>query len=199
MAHVRRRSWVVWFALGTICGLLATGFWPNTPLHAVATDHSDTCVMATGMVDDSVEAVFLLDFLTGTLRGAVISNQSRGFQAVYETNVLADLAASVTALNVKVKAENVARKKQGAPARPDVQLPQSPKFLMVTGISDLRRGAARLRPGRSVVYVAEVSTGLVLAYVVPWSPEQHSNDIAFQGKMILWAADQFATTVVRPE
>ena len=70
---------------------------------------------------------------------------------------------------------------------------------MVTGISDLRRGAARLRPGRSVVYIAETSTGLVLAYVIPWSPENHTQDIAFQGKLILWAADQFATPVVRPE
>jgi len=199
MAQVRRQGWAIWLALGTICGLLATGFWPNTPLHAVATDHSENFVMATGMVDDNVEAVFMLDFLTGTLRGAVISNQSRGFQAVYETNVLADLASAVTTLNAKVRQENAARKKAGAPARPDVQVPQSPKFLMVTGISDLRRGAARLRPGRSVVYIAETSTGLVLAYVIPWSPENHTQDIAFQGKLILWAADQFATTVVRPE
>ncbi len=199
MAYVHRQSWIVWLALGTISGLLVTGFWPNSQLHAVATDHSDNFVMATGLVDDSTEAVFVLDFLTGNLRGAVVSNQSRGFQAVYETNVLADLAASVTALNVKVRAENVIRKKQGNPARPDVQVPQSPKFLMVTGMSDLRRGAARLRPGRSIIYVAETTTGLVLAYVVPWSPDQHSQDTAFQGKLILWAGDQFASTVVRTE
>ena len=28
MAQVRRQGWAIWLALGTICGLLATGFWP---------------------------------------------------------------------------------------------------------------------------------------------------------------------------
>jgi len=199
MAFVRRQNWIVWLGLGALGGVMFTAFWPNTPLHAVATDHGENFAMATGAVDDTTEAVFLLDFLSGNLRGAVLSNQSRGFQAMYEANVLADLANSVTVLNAKVRQENLARKKQGVPARPDVQVPQNPRFLMVTGNCDLRRGAARLRPGRSVLYVAETTTGLVLAYVIPWSSEQHVSDMAFQGKLILWAGDQFATTVVRAE
>jgi len=199
MAYVRRHSWIIWLALGAIGGLMAVGIWPHTPLHAVATDRAENFAMATGFVDDTTEAVFLLDFATGTLKGAVLSNQTRGFQAIYEANVLADLAASVNVLNTKIKLENVNRKKMGVPARPDVQIPQTPRFMLVTGATDLRRGAARLRPGRSVVYVAETNTGIVMAYVIPWSPEQHNTDTPVVAKLVFWAADQFATTVVRTE
>jgi hypothetical protein len=199
MACMRKRSWAIGLALGLVVGLIFGGLWPSSPLHAVATDHSENFAMATGFVDDNVEAVFLMDFLTGSLKAAVVSNQRPGFQAFYESSVLADLATSIAELNVRIKAENVARKKQGAPARPDVQAPQTPHFLMVTGMADLRRGAARARPSRSVVYVAETNTGVVLAYVLPWESDAHMTDRRVMGKLILWAGDQFAATVTRTE
>ena len=199
MAFVRRQNWVVWLALGAMAGLLATGLWPSAPLRAVATDRTENFAITTGIIDEGIEAVFVLDFLTGSLRGAVLSNQSRGFQAVWEANVLADLTKSVTVLNVKIKAENNVRIKKGLPARPEVQVPQNPRFMLVTGLTDMRRGAARLRPSRSAIYVAEATTGMVLAYVAPWSPEQHSSDTPFVYQLLLWTAEQFATTVVRAE
>ena len=173
MAFLGRKSYFVGLTLGMLTGLILGGLWPTTPLHAVATDRAEGFCMATGFVDDSLEAVFILDSRVGSLRGAVLSNQTPGLQARYAANVLADLARSVGELNVRIQQENVARKKEGIPPRPEVLLPQSPHFMMVTGATDIRRGAAREQPGQSVVYVAETTTGVVLAYAIPWSRNDH--------------------------
>ena len=50
-------------------GLGLSGFWPNTPSTPSVTDRAETFAMATGPVDDEVEAVYFLDFLTGDLGG----------------------------------------------------------------------------------------------------------------------------------
>lgn len=199
MMCIRRQSWLWGLALGAIGGLLVGGLWPSTPLHAVATDHSEGFSMATGFVDDGIEAVFLLDHQTGTLQGAVPSSTTKGFQSLFTANLAGDLTTAIAAMNQKIASENLGRKKKGVPARPDVQIPQTPKFMIVTGAVDLRRGAARVRPGLSMVYVAETGTGMIMAYAVPWSPEMHNTDRPYVGALILWAWDQFSGTVTRTE
>ena len=198
MVSIPRRGWIIGLSLGLLPGLILGGLWTNTPLHAVATDRTKDFCMATGIVDETIEAVFLLDSLTGNLRGAVLSSQTPGFQARYEANVLTDLARSITEVNVRISQENAARKRDGDLPRPQVRFPQAPRFMMVTGTSDLRRGMARAQPGLSVVYVAEAQTGIVLAYAIPWSPNDHQTNRPYAGNLILWGADQFASTVVRP-
>ena len=109
-----RQNRLVWLAFGLLAGLLIGGVLPNTPLHAVATDRIDTFAMATGPVDDDVEAVFFLDFLTGDLRAVVLGRQGKGFTAFYEYNaVFNDLGIDPN---------------------------KTPKFMMVTGSANLRRG-----------------------------------------------------------
>jgi len=115
---------------------------PHTPLHAVATDKYDTFAVATGPVDESVEAIYFLDFLTGDLRAAVLGRRT-GFIAYYYYNVNTDLG---------------------------VEPAKNPRYLMVTGQADLRRGGGMIQPSLSVVYVAEITNGTVAAYAIPWSP-----------------------------
>ena len=141
MFHTLKHSRSAWLAIGLIAGLFVGGFWPQSPLHAVATDRNDTFAMATGLLDDEVEAVFFLDFLTGDLRATVL-NRLGQFNIFYEYNVMQDL--------------------QIAPGK-------NPRFLMTTGVADLQRRGGSMQFGRSVVYVAEVTTGNVAAYAVPWS------------------------------
>jgi len=142
MLHALTHNRFVWLAVGLIGGLILGGFWPQTPLHAVATDRYDTFAIATGPLDDEVEAVFFLDFLTGDLRAAVLGKTGI-FNAFFEyNNVFADLGVN--------------------PAK-------NPKFLMVTGIARLQRAGQRMYPGNGIVYVAEITTGKVAAYAVPWN------------------------------
>ena len=143
MAYTLRHSRLVWLAIGLALGLVIGGWWPATPLHAVATDRYDTFAIATGPVDDQVEAIYFLDFLTGDLRAAVLNRLGK-FTAFYHYNILTDLG---------------------------VEPGKNPRFLMVTGINDIQRGAARMRPSRSIVYVAEINSGVVAAYAIPWARE----------------------------
>ena len=195
MARVRNCGWLLALALGLVVGLILGGLWPHTPLHATATDRVDNFALATGPVDDTTEAVYYLDFLSGTLRGAVLSNTTQNYQAVYETNIHADLANVIAMHN-----QNLAPAGRGTQPVQDLQIPANPSYMMVTGAIDIRRVAGqRRRPPRSALYVAEANTGIVLAYVIPWSPEAHSANQPDSGKLILWAGEQFSTAVLRSD
>lgn len=203
MAYLWKQNWaiclaIVCLAAGLTAGLMTSGIWPDTPLHAVATDRTDNYAMATGYVDDGIEAIYFLDFLTGTLRGAVISNQSAIFQAHYERNVAADVADIIRLRNANMMTANAERRRAGLPPLPEVQLPQNPNYMIVTGNADIRRGAmARTRPGHALIYVAETNTGIVLAYAVPWDQGAHASNVPSGGQLVLWAGEQFSTVLIQ--
>jgi hypothetical protein len=48
---------------------------------------------------------------------------------------------------------------------------KKPKYLMTTGAINFPRGATAARPGNSVVYVLETTTGNYAAYGIPWRRE----------------------------
>jgi hypothetical protein len=129
-------------ATGIAIGLAVSMLWPRTPLHAVATDRVENFALATGSLDDDTEALFYLDFLSGELKATALSPIVRKFFASFSTNVANDLGVDPS---------------------------KNPRYLMVTGTSVFRRGAGQVQPGNSVVYVAELTTGKVAAYGVPWS------------------------------
>ena len=144
-----KNSRVAWLGVGLMVGLIVGGLWPNTPLHAVSTDRSRTFAMATGPVDEEFEAVYFLDFLTGDLNAVVLGRQGNAFTAFYfYKNLISDLGVD--------------------PAK-------NPSYMMVTGTAILRRGTGRLRPSAAAVYVAEVTTGKVAAYAIPWSKNAHAS------------------------
>jgi len=166
------RASATWLGVGLIAGLALGGFLPNAPLHAVATDHTENFTIATGPVDDELEALFFLDFLTGSLKAAVISTTTGRFTSMYETTVMNDLGVNAA---------------------------QNPKFLMVTGIAGLRRTGANVNPGHSIVYVAEVTTGRVAAYAVPWTRGQATATSPVRGQLYKLDVLQFRTQAVRPQ
>ena len=143
MLHKSEHKWLGWLGIGLLGGLVLSGLMPNSPLHAVATDRTKTFAMATGLVDDDIEAVFFLDFLTGNLNATVLSRETGRFTVCYAHNVLNDLGIDRT---------------------------KNPRYLMVTGQANLRQGLAPSQLGRVVVYVAELTSGRVAAYALLWSP-----------------------------
>jgi len=162
----RMRTVAVALALGVRCGIALgwSGVWPSAPMHAVATDRVDGFAVATGPIDDEIEAVYFLDFLTGDLRAAVLSRQSGKFNAFYQANVAQILG---------------------------VDLSKNPRFMLVTGLADIRRGGPRLQVGRSAVYVAEVTTGKVAALAVPWGPTPASAGQLIQQPLLLMDVTTF--------
>ncbi len=151
--------------IGLVIGMLFAGCWPNVPLHAVATDRTDSFAIATGYCDESVEAVYFLDFLTGDLTAAVVSKQTGRFNAFYTHNVLADLHVN--------------------PGKP-------PRFLLTTGTADLRRtGGKTTAVSRSLAYVAELQSGNVAAYAIPWSSSAWNAGQALRGEFTLMDVGRF--------
>ena len=159
-----------WLAIGLIGGAVLSGFAPRTPIHAVATDRIDTFAIATGPVDSEFEAVYFLDFLTGDLRATVLGKNAGAFTAFFNYNVLQDLGVDPT---------------------------KNPRFLMVTGLANLRRPAGRPQLSASMVYVAEVTTGNVAAYAIPWSPAMHAANQPMMQQLVPIAVTKFRPAAAR--
>lgn len=170
MTQSLARMPVAWLAAGLVIGVAAAGFLPHAPLHAVATDSVDNFAIATGALDEELEAIFFLDFLTGSLKCAVLSTSTGRFNSAFETSVLEDLG---------------------------VKPNQNPKFMMVTGNAGLRRTGGQMQPGNSVVYVAETSSGRVAAYAVPWTRGLANGVVPFKGSLYRLDVLQFRTAAVR--
>jgi hypothetical protein len=144
----KNSRWPIAVAVAFFVGLVLSGFWPHTPLHAVSTDRTDTYAIATGPVDTEVEAVYLLDFLTGDLGAFVLGRKPGTWSGFFRTNVSRDLG---------------------------VDPQKNPKYLIVTGIAGLRRaGGTRQLPSTAVCYVAEASSGRLAAYAIPWAANMYS-------------------------
>ena len=138
---------VAWLACGLIAGLAIAYFCPHEATYATTADRDDQFMMVTCPVGnaaagiiDPMDGVFILDFLTGQLKGAVLNRQKQAFAAFY----IRDLA----------KDFNVA---------PDA----APHYCVVSGYSQMnaQQGPA-LASG--VLFVGELTSGKVAAYAFPW-------------------------------
>ena len=68
---------------------------------------------------------------------------------------------------------------------------KNPKYLLVTGAADMRRNIGGTQLSPSVVYVAEVTTGRVAAYAIPWSKAAFSTGRTISAPLVPLAATQF--------
>jgi hypothetical protein len=142
MTRWKQYRLLVAVALGAAGGLAFSGLWPQTPVHATATDRLDTFGMATGEIEPGVEAVYFLDFLTGDLQVRVLGINPKVWSGYFYANVSNDL---------------------------QIDPQKNPKYLITTGVCKLRHyGGSRQLPSLAICYVAEVTTGKVAAYAVPW-------------------------------
>ena len=132
----------VWLLTGLVLGVGITLFLQGQPAQATATDHADDFSIATGHVTGDLEAVYILDFKTGSLLGSVMNKQTGEFQNFYKRELAADFG-----LTAKAK----------------------PKFVMVTGAMQSAKAQV---PIYHVLYVAELTSGKLAAYAMPYKGEQ---------------------------
>lgn len=138
-------------------------------IHASATHGQENSAIATGLVDNGIEAFYFLDTLTGDLRAAVVNRRNYEFAAFFEYNIQADFGAAT----------------------------KNPKYLMVTGIADLPRGRGATQLGKSLIYVCEATSGQVNAYALPWNASLNAAGKAQRGTFQRVAGGSFRTTFVR--
>jgi hypothetical protein len=157
--------------IGLVFGLNMAGLWPSIPLHATATHGLDKFAIATGLVDESVEALYFLDFLTGDMRAAVINPKTGKFNSFFTRNIAADFGG--------------AGRNSG--------------YLLVTGFVDMPRGTANFQYSKSIVYVAEASTAQVAAYTIPWNTSKQAAGLTQYGEFQPLDVKPFRTTFIRDE
>jgi hypothetical protein len=138
---------VVWCVLGLAAGLAVAYLWPHEPVYATTADRDAQFAMLTvpvgtsaAGINDPMDGVFVLDFLTGQLRGATINRQIGKFTNFYTANLARDF-------NVDPKAQ--------------------PHYALVSGYSQLasQRG---LTFASGMIYAGELSSGKIIAYAFPW-------------------------------
>ncbi len=142
-------------------------------LKASASHGSDSFAMATGEIDNGVEGLFCLDFLTGDLSCFVINPRTGGPGGIYGTNVTADL-------------------------KPAAGSGKKPSYVMVTGQFQLAGGSyGGSRIGSSLVYVADANSGTVAIYGMPWNKQASTVGAAQGGKLIKLYSGKARADVIR--
>ena len=155
---------------GVLVGLVVSSQWPQIPLHATATHGQETFAIATGPVDERMEAIYFLDYLTGDLRAAVVQPQTGKFSAFFAYNVLQDFGGA----NLK-----------------------NPKFAMVTGMADMPQARQNFRYAKSLIYIAEGTTGKVACYGLPWNPSLQAGLKAQAGTFVPMDMGVFRAAAIR--
>ena len=135
--------------LGMIAGTVATLSMnqpeapvAELPLFATASDTGESMSMATGPIDDEMEGVFFLDFVTGELACAVLNSRTAKLGAIFKTNVIKDLG---------------------------IEEAKKPAYLMTTGGATFVGRTGNSQPARCVVYVCDQNTGNFAGYSLAWN------------------------------
>lgn len=159
MTTYRTQNRAVWLTIGLVAGLAIATLWPHEPLSAGSSDRSEKFAIITAPVAVGAEAVFVLDFLTGRLTGASLNRTRQGtaFVQFYFRNLTDDFNLG------------------GG----------DPNFAITAGFAELQnRGGAQW--GSNAIYVAELNSGMVRAYAVPYRVTQVK-----QPAVGLFPVDQF--------
>jgi hypothetical protein len=173
----RRTMWnarISWLAMGIAAGLVVglnvAGIWPQVPLHAVATHGQENFAICTAPLDLDVEGIFVLDDVTGELKGAALNLQLRRINTFFEYNITNDLPASNT---------------------------KNPQYRIVSGGANIRQNVAAGTLAHSVLYVADVTTGQLVVYGIPWIQGRASGAMPIKRTLVPLDRWQFRTTAIR--
>lgn len=163
-------------ALGVSVGMNlrqpSSAFMPEISAYASTAQGHDNFAVATGPVDQDVEAFYFLDFLTGDLRATALNPRKAGFNSFYEYNIARDF---------------------------DVGAAKNPRYLMVTGTANIPRGRGNTQIARSVVYITEVTTGRMAAYVMPFNSSAQAAGKPQKGTFLKIATVQLRSAFVRDQ
>lgn len=141
-------SRVMWLVGGLMAGLGVAYFWPHEPTYASTADRDSNFAIITipvgtsaAGINDPMEGVFILDFLTGQLKGAVLNRQKGKFASLYYRDLAKDF---------------------------NVDPQGTPHYALASGYAQVS-GQRGLTFASGVLYVAELSSGELAAYAFPWN------------------------------
>ena len=135
--------------IGFVAGLGLASIWPHEPLAAATSDRNEKFVMITAPVGIGSEGVFVLDFLTGRLTGAVLarSRNTAMFTNYYYRSIAEDFQVRGSA----------------------------PNYAISAGLSDIPN-AGSTQFAASAIFIAELNSGVVRSYAIPYQVSQRKMD-----------------------
>jgi len=138
---------VAWLAGGLILGLAIAYFCPHEPTYANTADRDTQFSMVTipvgvsaAGINDPMDAVFILDFLTGQLKGAALNRQIGRFASFYFRDLSKDF---------------------------EVDGDADPHYCMVSGYSQMPN-QNNVSMASGMLFVGELTSGKVAGYSFPW-------------------------------
>lgn len=137
MVNRNSDSRLLWLAVGLAAGLCISYCWPHEPVAAAGNDRNSKFGILTTPMAPNVEGVFVLDYLTGELSGAVLNSATGQFNHTYRRSVAVDFK---------------------------VDPKSKPTYAFVAGQVALPKDRRAPFPSASVIYVAELTSGQVFAY-----------------------------------
>jgi hypothetical protein len=143
---IPRNSRRAWLLVGFVVGYAVASYWPHEPLQASTSDRNEKFAMVTAPLQLGSEGVFVLDFLTGRIWGAALGrtrNRSL-FLQIYHRNIADDFKIDANA---------------------------EPFYAITSGGADIPN-AAGVQYAGSALYVAEMNSGKVAAYAIPYQITQ---------------------------
>jgi hypothetical protein len=138
---------LAWLAGGVVLGLAIAQFIPHEKAYANTADRDTQFSMLTipvgvsaAGINDPMDAVFILDFLTGQLKGAALNRQIAKFSSFYFRDLAKDF---------------------------DVDGDADPHYCMVSGYSQMpnQQGVSM---ASGMLFVGELTSGKVAGYSFPW-------------------------------
>ncbi len=138
-------------------------------LQASTAASSSVMAVATGQISDNAEGIFFLDFLTGDLQCLVYYPRIGVFGARYYTNVQQQLPGGG----------------------------RNPQYLLVTGSAVATGSTGGARPGNSLVYVTDVTSGMFASYAVPWDRTAESGGRLQSGPLVYTGGGPIRNFVLR--
>lgn len=133
---------------------------PPVNLHAGTAARTKSMSMATGWIDGNVEALFVLDHVTGNLQCWLLNKRTGKVGGIYRANAAADLAVA------------------GKTGTPD--------YLMTTGNFIFEGGVSgNNKPSKSICYVCDANTGNVVGYNVVYNEQIINRGGAETGSLVL--------------
>ena len=127
-------------------------------LHADSAARGKGMSFATGMIDEGVEGLFVLDHLTGNIQCWVLNKRTGDIGGIYSANVGVDL---------------------------ELEKVGDSDFVMTTGRFDFNPASRRgnIRPAECLCYVGDGNTGKVVGYGLEFNPQVIAQGGAQQGEL----------------
>jgi len=126
-------------------------------LQAMASHGSETFAIATGPIDEGVEGLFTLDFITGDLQCFIISPRTGGVGGKFKTKIALEIERG-----------------------------KKPNYLIATGTFASTGGSAGpYKAAGCICYVVDANSGEVAAYTFPWARGSIANNTPQAGEMKL--------------